>query len=113
STNDSKKEAKKPKKRQVESDSSSDEGVVDATPVKKSKKGGSRLRNADGEEMFELGWMRYVTARNYRGKMLVDIREFYSDRDSGVLRPSKKGISLTKQQYENFKAVMSEIDAKL
>ncbi|KAK6024157.1 hypothetical protein OSTOST_10038 [Ostertagia ostertagi] len=39
-----------PKKRQVESDSSSDEGVVDATPVKKSKNGGNRVKNADGEE---------------------------------------------------------------
>ncbi|PIO64728.1 transcriptional Coactivator p15 [Teladorsagia circumcincta] len=63
--------------------------------------------------MIEVGSMRYVTVRNFRGKMLIDIREYYSDKASGVLRPSKKGISLNKEQYENFKAIMSEIDAKL
>ncbi|KHJ84383.1 hypothetical protein OESDEN_15905, partial [Oesophagostomum dentatum] len=40
-----------PAKRRVDSDSSSDEGVVDKTPIKKSKGGsGNRVKNADGEE---------------------------------------------------------------
>ncbi|KAK6047674.1 transcriptional Coactivator p15 [Cooperia oncophora] len=113
SKKESKKESKKPEKRRVDSDSSSDEGVIDAAPVKKSKTGGNRIKNADGEEMIELGSMRYVTVRNFRGKMLIDIREYYSDKTSGELRPSKKGISLSKEQYQNLKAVMSDIDAKL
>ncbi|KAK5969002.1 hypothetical protein GCK32_013372, partial [Trichostrongylus colubriformis] len=104
----SKDESKKPTKRRVDSDSSSDEGVEDATPVKKSKAGGNRIKNEDGEEMIELGSMRYVTVRNFRGKALVDIREYYTDKTTGALRPGKKGISLSREQYENFKAVMSE-----
>ncbi|VDO55436.1 unnamed protein product [Haemonchus placei] len=63
--------------------------------------------------MIELGSMRYVTVRSFRGKALIDIREFYTDKASGEMRPGKKGISLSKEQYQNFKAVMSEIDAKL
>ncbi|KAK6749838.1 hypothetical protein RB195_002071 [Necator americanus] len=104
---------KKAEKRRVDSDSSSDEGVVDKTPVKKSKSGGNRVKNADGEEMIEIGSMRYVNVRNFRGKSLIDVREYYMDKASGVLRPGKKGISLTREQYENFKAIMSEIDSKL
>ncbi|XGW31208.1 hypothetical protein V3C99_009847 [Haemonchus contortus] len=113
SKKESKKESKKPEKRPAESGSSSDEGVVDAMPVKKSKTGGNRIKNAEGDEMIELGSMRYVTVRSFRGKALIDIREFYTDKASGEMRPGKKGISLSKEQYQNFKAVMSEIDAKL
>ncbi|KHJ88628.1 transcriptional Coactivator p15, partial [Oesophagostomum dentatum] len=103
-----------PTKRRVDSDSSSDEGVVDKTPIKKSKGGsGNRVKNADGEEMIEIGHMRYVNVRNFRGKSLIDVREYYTDKASGELRPGKKGISLTKEQYQNFKAIMNEIDAKL
>ncbi|VDL70435.1 unnamed protein product [Nippostrongylus brasiliensis] len=109
-----KKEKKeKPEKRKIESDSSSDEGVEDKTPVKKPKGGANRIKNADGEEMIEIGNMRYVTVRSFRGKALIDIREYYLDKASGQMRPGKKGISMSKEQYQNFKAVMSEIDAKL
>ncbi|VDN20429.1 unnamed protein product [Cylicostephanus goldi] len=111
---DKKKEKeKKQEKRRVQSDSSSDEGVIDKTPIKKSKGGGNRVKNADGEEMIEIGSMRYVNVRNFRGKSLIDVREYYMDKGSGELRPGKKGISLTREQYENFKSIMSEIDSKL
>ncbi|VDN19640.1 unnamed protein product [Gongylonema pulchrum] len=50
------------KKRAKVDDSSSDEGVIDATP------------------MLELGKMRYVTVRSFRGKPLIDIREYYLDK---------------------------------
>ncbi|KHJ91948.1 transcriptional Coactivator p15 [Oesophagostomum dentatum] len=63
--------------------------------------------------MIEIGHMRYVNVRNFRGKSLIDVREYYTDKASGELRPGKKGISLTKEQYQNFKAIMNEIDAKL
>ncbi|KAL6740180.1 hypothetical protein Aduo_013561 [Ancylostoma duodenale] len=108
-----KEKEKKPEKRPAKDDSSSDEGVIDKTPVKKSKGGGNRVKNADGEEMIEIGSMRYVNVRNFRGKALIDVREYYMDKVSGELRPGKKGISLTREQYENFKAIMSEIDSKL
>ncbi|KAE9412885.1 hypothetical protein Angca_005482, partial [Angiostrongylus cantonensis] len=100
-------------KRSLENNSSSDEGVDDKTPIKKSKSAGNKLKNADGEEMIEIGNMRYVTVRNFRGKALVDIREYYLDKSSGEMRPGKKGISLNREQYQNFKAVLNEIDGKL
>ncbi|KJH45750.1 transcriptional Coactivator p15 [Dictyocaulus viviparus] len=107
------KASKKSGKRRVESDSSSDEGVVDKAPIKKTKSTDSRVKNADGEEMIEIGHMRFVTVRNFRGKALVDIREYYLDKSSGEMRPGKKGISLSREQYQNFKAVLDAIDKKL
>ncbi|VDM66192.1 unnamed protein product [Strongylus vulgaris] len=80
-----KKKEKKQEKRKVQSDSSSDEGVIDKTPIKKSKGGGNRVKNADGEEMIEIGSMRYVNVRNFRGKSLIDVREYYMDKVGWVL----------------------------
>ncbi|RCN44344.1 transcriptional Coactivator p15, partial [Ancylostoma caninum] len=81
-----------PEKRPAKDDSSSDEGVIDKTPIKKSRGGGNRVKNADGEEMIEIGSMRYVNVRNFRGKSLIDVREYYMDKASGQLRPGKKGV---------------------
>ncbi|KAJ1352283.1 hypothetical protein KIN20_008582 [Parelaphostrongylus tenuis] len=106
-------DSEKAEKRRAETNSSSDEGVEDKTPIRKSKSSGNKVKNADGDEMIEIGNMRYVTVRNFRGKALIDIREYYSDKSTGEIRPGKKGISLSREQYQNFKAVLDEIDKKL
>uniref|UniRef100_A0A1I7XD39 PC4 domain-containing protein n=1 Tax=Heterorhabditis bacteriophora TaxID=37862 RepID=A0A1I7XD39_HETBA len=103
-----KKRSKSLRRAAAKEDSSSDEGVEDKIPIKKAKMSGEiqAITNKDGQEMFELGSMRYVTVRDFRGKALVDIREFYIDKASGEMRPGKKGISLNKEQYQNFKTTM-------
>ncbi|VDO16371.1 unnamed protein product [Brugia timori] len=63
--------------------------------------------------MFELGKMRFVTVRSFKGKSLIDIREYYQDKGSGELKPGRKGISLSGEQYQRLKAIMSDIDEKL
>lgn len=65
----------------------------------------------DEESFFELSGKRRVTVRKFRSSILIDIREYYEDKASGEERPGKKGISLTKEQYEKFKELMPEIDA--
>lgn len=50
--------------------------------------------------------------REFRGKVYVDIREFYTD-SNGDLKPGKKGISLTAPQYQKLKGLLSEIDDAL
>ena len=112
----SKKAAKKELKRELSS--SSDEGVVDPTPVKKPKKeeaaaGGSRVKNDEGVEMIELGKMKYAMVRSFKGTTYVDIREYYIDRGSGALKPGKKGISLTVEQFKQLKGVMGELEEKI
>ncbi|KHN84275.1 Putative RNA polymerase II transcriptional coactivator [Toxocara canis] len=103
------------KKRKADADqeSSSDEGVIDKTPIKKTKEGAKRIKNTDGDEMLELGKMRFVTVRSFKGKALIDIREYYQDKGSGEMKPGRKGISLSREQYENLKALTTEIDERL
>lgn len=63
------------------------------------------------ESTFELSGKRRVTVRKFRSSVLIDIREFYEDKASGEERPGKKGISLTKDQFEKLKELIPEIDA--
>lgn len=66
--------------------------------------------NDAGEATFELSGKRRVTVRKFRSSILIDIREYYEDKASGEDRPGKKGISLTKEQYEKLKELLPEID---
>ncbi|KAH7334495.1 transcriptional Coactivator p15-domain-containing protein [Rhizoctonia solani] len=55
--------------------------------------------NAEGDTYFEISEKRRVTVRAFNGSKLVDIREMYMDKASGELRPGKKGISLSEEQF--------------
>lgn len=54
-----------------------------AAPTKKAKK-------EDAESIWDLGNNRQVNVREFKGKLYVDIREMYYDKD-GDLKPGKKG----------------------
>ncbi|PVF99377.1 PC4-domain-containing protein [Serendipita vermifera] len=43
-----------------------------------------------------------VTIRKFKGNTYVDIREFYEDRDSGEMKPGKKGISLSVDEWHEL-----------
>mmetsp|Transcript_17581 Transcript_17581/g.53826 ORF Transcript_17581/g.53826 Transcript_17581/m.53826 type:complete len:105 (-) Transcript_17581:465-779(-) len=66
--------------------------------------------NDNGEAYFELSNKRRVTVRAWNKKPLIDIREYY-EHTSGEMRPGKKGISLTAEQWAMLKDFMAEIDA--
>ncbi|CAL8263249.1 unnamed protein product [Boreogadus saida] len=59
--------------------------------------------------MFQIGKMRYVSVRDFKGKTLVDIREYWMNPD-GEMKPGKKGISLNAEQWSQFKEQISDID---
>ncbi|XP_015191586.1 PREDICTED: activated RNA polymerase II transcriptional coactivator p15 isoform X2 [Polistes dominula] len=63
----------------------------------------------DGEDGWDLGGRRYVNVRNFKGKLFVDIREMYMDKD-GDLKPSKKGICLNMVQWRKFMSIVEEVD---
>lgn len=48
----------------------------------------------------QLGKMKFIDVREYKGITLIDIREYYEDKKSGEMKPGKKGISLQKDQWE-------------
>lgn len=62
----------------------------------KESKGGSsgKKSKSDEEPIWELGDKCRVTIRGFKGKTYIDIRHMYEDKDSGDLKPSKKGVAL-------------------
>ncbi|XP_062579411.1 activated RNA polymerase II transcriptional coactivator p15-like [Saccostrea cucullata] len=75
--------------------------------TKKEEKSASS-KGPGGEHMFQLSRMRYATVSEFRGNVMVGIREFYDA--GGELKPGKKGISLTKDQWNRLKEQIDEID---
>merc|ERR1712098_739159 len=69
-------------------------------------------RDPEGNPVWDLGKLKKVVVRDYRGKTYIDIREFYID-NMGETRPGKKGISLNTLQYQKLKSVIAEIDQAL
>ncbi|KAH8119410.1 PC4-domain-containing protein [Phellopilus nigrolimitatus] len=89
----------------------SDESSPSTTEGKKGKKGNASknvLSNAEGEKFIDLGKKRRATIRSFKGQLLIDIREFYGDEDD--LKPGKKGISLSPEQWEVLKSNAATID---
>jgi len=108
-----------PKSKELISDS---ESASDDEPKQKKAKQPAEKRPAEkskakssgsGEETrYEIGRMRYVSVSEFRGKKMISIREFYQA-DDGELRPGKKGISLTSEQWEKLKSHVDDVDSDL
>jgi len=107
----SKKEEKKQEKRKRKQDDSSDSGPDDRLPAKKPEEPKKNKKSEDVVS-WDLGKKRFVKLDEFRGKWLVSIREFYED-DKGDLKPGKKGIALSLEQYQKFKSYIEEIDAAI
>jgi len=105
--------APKASKRSASEDSTSDSGPDDRNPppkkTKSTDKGSSKKTTNSGEE--EHSWLldknRFVKVRDFRGKLFVDIREFYEK--NGELLPGKKGISLSITQWNKLKEHIDDI----
>ncbi|XP_005111506.1 activated RNA polymerase II transcriptional coactivator p15 [Aplysia californica] len=79
-----------------------------AKPEKK-EKANEPMKGSGGEYMFQLAKMRYATVGEFRGNVMVGIREYYNDKD-GELKPGKKGISLSAEQWRALKDHINDID---
>ncbi|EAR94686.1 RNA polymerase II transcriptional coactivator, putative (macronuclear) [Tetrahymena thermophila SB210] len=66
------------------------------------------IKGDDGSLYFELDDKKRVTVRKFKGKLYVDIREFYEK--DGEMLPGKKGISLNLQNWEQFRSLIDSID---
>ncbi|XP_014231528.1 activated RNA polymerase II transcriptional coactivator p15 [Trichogramma pretiosum] len=117
-----KEKEKKKKKPKSESESEASEAseASDSEEEAKSKKRPKKTNNKapakkaktndDGETSWELGNMKFVTIRTFKGKLLVDIREKYMDKNSGDLKPGKKGISLNVENWKQFYDIVEEVN---
>lgn len=65
------------------------------------------------EVAIELDKKKQVTVREFNGIKLVDIREFYVDKQSGEKKPGKKGISLTEETWKKLLELQQDINNAL
>uniref|UniRef100_A0A8I3W6J2 Activated RNA polymerase II transcriptional coactivator p15 n=1 Tax=Callithrix jacchus TaxID=9483 RepID=A0A8I3W6J2_CALJA len=74
--------------------------VAPEKPVKKQKTGetsralssSKQSSSSRDDNMFQIGKMRYVSVRDFKGKVLIDIREYWMDPE-GEMKPGRKVIS--------------------
>ena len=109
----------KKRKSQEFIDDSSDSGSdAEVKKVKKEKKSEKRKQTHDSDSEddpksgWELGKSRKVSINEFKGRMLIDIREYYTDQ-AGDLKPGRKGISLTREQWEKLTSLTDKINNAL
>merc|ERR1712037_1094040 len=73
--------------------------INNAVHKKKIKDKRNVQTNEQGEAIFQISYRKRVTVRKWQGSVLVDIRHYYQKKDL----PSKKGISLTLDQYQQLR----------
>ncbi|CAL0319730.1 hypothetical protein TanjilG_03582 [Lupinus angustifolius] len=93
------------KGKRKENDHASDDSEGHAPPNKTAKKDSD---DPDSIVVCEISKNRRVSVRNWQGKIVVDIREFYQK--DGKQLPGKKGISLTMDQWNVLRDHIEEID---
>ncbi|XP_076339509.1 activated RNA polymerase II transcriptional coactivator p15-like isoform X1 [Tachypleus tridentatus] len=98
------------KGKKVETTSDSDSGPDDRNPPPKKVKTDnvSQSKSKSEDSLFQLSKMRFVSVREFRGKVMVDIREYYES--DGDLKPGKKGICLNLDQWKALKSHIDNID---
>nr|XP_039272960.1 activated RNA polymerase II transcriptional coactivator p15-like [Styela clava] len=82
-----------------------------AAPEAKRPAGNSRQQDGNKEEKLSIGKMKFVTVREFKNKIYVDIREHYEK--DGELLPGRKGVSLPAEQWQNLKSLIDDIDEKI
>ena len=55
--------------------------------------------SSSNDKVIELDKKKQITVRKFNNVNLVDIREFYVDKDTNEKKPEKKGISLTEDVW--------------
>ena len=62
----------------------------------------------DGEYYKDLGKNKRLKLKTYKGAVYVDIREYYSA--EGAMKPGKKGITLSWEQWEELLESAKELE---
>ncbi|KAL9003680.1 MAG: hypothetical protein Q9188_003461 [Gyalolechia gomerana] len=89
----------------------------------KSAAAGAKKGGDDQGEFWEISDKRRITIDSFKGNMMVNIREYYEDKNTGNMMPGKKvlsslprlilGISLPLAQYSTLLTLLPEIEAAL
>lgn len=84
--------------------------ITQRGPIKKSKPAepSPKKNKSEDDLSWDLGNRRFVKLSEFKGKWYVNIREFYDA--GGELKPGKKGIMLTMEQWQKFKGLIDDVD---
>jgi hypothetical protein len=63
----------------------------------------------DANTTFMLSAKRKVTVRKWKNVILIDFREYFTN-EAGELLPTKKGISISLDQWNKLKEYLVDID---
>ncbi|KAI8633728.1 ssDNA-binding transcriptional regulator [Xylariaceae sp. FL1651] len=94
--------------------SSGEEEVAKSTKKSKTETDAATNSGQDGEgnSFWALGGTRRIVIQDFKGKTFVNIREYYSDA-AGDLKPGKKGIMLSLDQYNTLLEALPAVNANL
>ena len=106
-----KKEGKKEKKmlnkkRKEEKNKNDDEDEDE-----NNKKNDNDIIIGEKEVKFILDDKKRITVHKFKGKIKVDIREFYDDQ--GEMKPGKRGISLSLENWQKLKGFIDDIEESI
>ncbi|KAK8873866.1 transcriptional Coactivator p15-domain-containing protein [Apiospora arundinis] len=73
---------------------------------------GGADKDAEGNSFWPLTTTRRVVISEFKGKPLISVREYYTDA-AGDMKPGKKGISLTLDQWNSLMKATTEVNAEL
>ncbi|XP_055451480.1 activated RNA polymerase II transcriptional coactivator p15-like [Psammomys obesus] len=114
-----------PKSKELVSSSSSDskvekelkrkEEVAPDKPVRKQKPGetsralASSMQSSSSrdDDMLQVGKRRHLSVQDFRGEVLIDIREYWLDTE-GAKKPGRRGIALSMEQRSQPKDQISD-----
>jgi len=68
----------------------------------------TKATSGDSTSVFKLSDLRQLSVRTWKGKVNIDIREYYSS--GGELKPGNKGISLTVDQWKRLQGYVADIN---
>eukprot|EP01039_Chlorochromonas_danica_P010036 gene10036-11103_t len=94
------------KKKAAVKEAVEEEEEEEVKPAAKKAKG-----SGGGEAVFELGGKRKASVSTFKGKVYINIREFYEDKLTGEEKPGSKGIALTIEQWKVLLSQAEEINA--
>ncbi|XP_053208524.1 activated RNA polymerase II transcriptional coactivator p15-like [Panonychus citri] len=78
----------------------------------KGKASDSDSKGEGSDVRFQLSNNRFVSVGSFKGRLRVDIREFWIN-DKGEKCPGKKGLSLNLDEWKKFKDCIDDVDAAL
>ncbi|KAL6758134.1 transcriptional Coactivator p15-domain-containing protein, partial [Haematococcus lacustris] len=77
------------------------------------KRGGQAGSSDDTALVLRLSSKRKLSVRSFKGRVQVDLREYYVDKASGEERPSERGVALTPEQWARLLPALPALAASL